>query len=199
MFCLSLPLYRRRWLPRQLIHHTTHVRDFCRDALCDVLQEEPGEFDRSGDHEVVGFYGAERDGVIVGANSVHDADGLEAGHDGKVLGDEVGKAVLYDGIAEDGVGFAEDFELFSRDAAEATDREPRTWERLTVDECRGEPQGASDGSDLFFEKHIQRLNDADEINILGKSADVVVAFHDFAAASALNDVGVCLLYTSRCV
>lgn len=110
------------------------MRDFCRNAFSDVLQEGPGEFDGSGDHEVICFDGAEGDGIVVGADAVHDADGLEAGHDGEVLRDEVRKAVLDDRIAEDGVGFAEDMELFARNTAQTTDRESRTGERLTVDE-----------------------------------------------------------------
>jgi len=131
---LSLPLDRRRRLPRQLIHNPTHVGDFRGDALRDVLQERPGEFDGSGDHEVVGFDGAEGDGVVVGADTVHDTDRLKSRHDGEVLRYEVGEAVLGDGIAEDGVGFAEDFELLARDAAETADGETGSGERLAVDE-----------------------------------------------------------------
>lgn len=185
-----LPLDRRRRLPRQLIHNPTHVGDFRGDALRDVLQERPGEFNGAGDHEVVRLHGAKGDGVVVGANSVHDTDRLKSRHDGEVLRYEIGEAVLDDRIAEDGVGFAEDFELLARDAAEAADCKPRTGERLTVDESCGEPQGASDGADFFFEEYVERLDDADEVDVFRKSADVVVAFHDFAAASALNDVGV---------
>lgn len=133
-FFLSLPLDRRRRLPRQLIHNTAHMRDFGGNAIRNVLQKGPGEFDRAGDHEVVGFDGAEGDGVVVGADTVHDSHRLKSRHDGEVLRDEVGEAVLDDRIAEDGVGFAQDLKFFARDAAEAADRKSRTGERLTVDE-----------------------------------------------------------------
>ncbi len=185
-----LPFNRSRRLARQFVHDAVHVGNLGGDALIYKLQEGPGEFDGAGDHEVVGFDGAEGDGVIVGTDTVFDADGLEAGHDGKELGGEIGEPMLDDGLAENGVGFAENVEFLARDAAETADGETGAGERLPLDERCGQPERSTDGADFFLEEHAQRLDNALKQQVFGEAADVMVTLYDLTAVAAFDDIGI---------
>ena len=142
------PLNGRRRLACQFINHPADMGHLRGNAVAHMLEEIPGETDRQGRHEIVCFDRPKGDGVIVGAGTAGEADGLQAGHDREILGDLAAVAFLLDLLTENGIRLAEDVELFPGDAAQAADGEPRSRKGLAVHHGGGQAQGASDSPDL---------------------------------------------------
>lgn len=63
--------------------------------------------------------------------------------------------------------------------------EPGAGEGLAVDEVTGQAEFPAEGAGLVLEEQPQRLDDLLKIDVIGKSADIVVAF--VVAASPAPD------------
>lgn len=82
---ILFPLNRCRRFTGELVDDAADTRYFGGDSVGDMAEERPREFNGAGDHEVIGFDGAKRNGVVVGPGAVFDANGGEPGHYGKIL------------------------------------------------------------------------------------------------------------------
>ena len=68
--------------------------------------------------------------------------------------------------------------LFRCDFADDTYTKSRSWEGLTIDKLIRKSEKGSDFSYFVLEEQTKRLNDLLEINMIRKSAYVVVALDD---------------------
>ena len=88
-------------------------------------EETHVEMEEIRGHAVDRGDGAQRADEFVGAAVAHHADRLHRQQHGKGLPDRVVEAGLADLVEIDGVGLAQDLELFAGDAARAADRQAR--------------------------------------------------------------------------
>ena len=108
-----------------------------------------------GGHAVGRGDGAKRADEIVGPGVAHDADGLDRQKHGEGLPDGVVEAVVADFVEVDGVGAAQDFDLFRRHLAGDPDRQPRPRERVAADHLVGQAEFAAELADLVLEQLAQ--------------------------------------------
>ena len=188
---LSLKLNRRRGFSCAIVEDAVDAFDFVDDTASGFLEDVPREAGAFGGHEVAGFYGAQDDGVVVGASVAHDADGAHVGEGGEVLAKIFGDACLINLFPIDGVGFLDEFYLFLRDLADDADAQPRPGERLALDKSFGYAELTADFADFVLKKKPERLDDFLEIDMIRQAADVVVRLDDGGhAQAALDDVGI---------
>ncbi|MCY1307852.1 hypothetical protein D9M70_578170 [compost metagenome] len=112
---------------------------------------------------------------FIGTAVTHNANGLNRKQNGKSLPDSVVKASLADFIKIDRICFAQDFKLFARDAARATDRKTRTGERMTSDEAVRKTQFLAQYAHFVLEEFAQRLDQL-HVHALWQTANIVVRF-----------------------
>ena len=117
---------------------------------------------------------------------------MDAGEDGKVLGELAFEASLGDLGAEDGIGLLKQGHLGGGDFADDADGQAWTGEGLAPDQCLGEAQLRSERANFVLEQVAQGFDEL-ELQVVGQAADVVVALDDSGGAvdaAALDDVGV---------
>jgi len=141
-------------------------------------------------HEIDRIDRTQDDCIIVSALVTHDADGAHVGKRREILSDRFIHSCAVHFLAVNGIRFLDDFYFFFRDLTDDADAESRTRERLTHDKFFRNPEMKSYLPYLILEQVAQRLDDFLEINIVRKSADIVVRFDDgrFTAQSAFHDV-----------
>ena len=163
--------------------------DFIDDAAGDFIEHVVWDARPVGGHEVGGGDAAESEGVIVRTEITHDADGAGRGQHGKILIDGAIESSIRDLFAIDGVGIAENVELFFGDLAHDADGEAWAWEWLAPNEIIGEAELEPELEHFIFEEHAQRFDEPFEIDNCWQTADVVVALDDgCVAAATLDDV-----------
>lgn len=144
-----------------------------------------------GGHKVGSGDGAQGEGVVVGAEVAHNADGAVVGEDGKVLVDVAIEAGFGDFVAEDVVGFAQDVEFFFGDLSHYADAESRPGEGLSPHEFGIEAQGLAEFSHFVFEEISEGFDKVLKVDDGGKAPYIVVAFDDGGIArAAFDDVGI---------
>ena len=188
----SFKLNRCRRFCGVVKHDAVDVLDLVHDAVGgggDGLRRQDRDL---GGHEIRRGDGAQGDGVVVGALVAHDADTAHVGQRGKVLARALGHGQLVDLLAPDGVGILHDGDLLGGHIADDADGQARAGERLAGDKVLRQAQLTASLTDLVLEQVTQRLDDFLKVNIVGQTADVVVALDcgRFAAQAGLDHVGV---------
>ena len=138
-----------------------------------MLQEGKGHVLNSGRHGIPGVDRTDHDGPVVGALSVADAGGAEIGHDGEVLPDLAGQAVLCKLLPQDRVGLSHSFQAVTGDGADTAHAEAWAREGLTVDHAVRQAQFAADNAHFILEEDAHRL-DQFKVQVRGQTAGVVV-------------------------
>ena len=103
---------------------------------------------------------------------------MDVGEHREILVDVAVDAGDFDFLAEDSVRILENIELFLGDVAEDTYGKSGARERLTPDKIFGDTELESDLADLVFKQVAQGLYELIEIDVVGQSADIVVALDD---------------------
>ena len=181
----SFPLDRGDGFRRQVVQDAVDALDLGKDPVDDVFQERIGDLFDRGAGGVDRVDRTDDDRPSPGALVVLDTGGAVIGNGGEVLPHLTGKPVLLELFAQDRVGFAHGFEAVAGDRAGAADAETGAGERLTVDHAGGKTEFTADAADLVLVEELDRLDQL-ELQICGKTADVVVRLH----ADALEDIGV---------
>ena len=185
------PLHRCGGFAGDVVDHSVDALDLVDDAAADLVEQLVGDAGPVGGHEVLGRHSAQRKHAVVAAAIAHDADGARVGQDGEVLVHLLVFAGLFQLLAVDRVGKAQRVGLFLRDLAHDADGKARAGERLAGDEVFGKPQLAAELTHFVLKEQAQRLDDLLEVDIVGKTADIVVALDDCGIAKAgFDDVGV---------
>ena len=187
----SFPLHRCGGLAGDVVDNSVDALDLVDDAAADLVEQLVGDAGPVGGHEVLGRHSAQRKHAVVAAAIAHDADGARVGQDGEVLVHLLVFAGLFQLLAVDRVGKAQRVGLLLGDLAHDANGKTRAGERLAGDEILGQPQLAAELTHLVLKEQAQRLDDLLEVDIVGKTADVVVALDDRGAAEAgLDHVGI---------
>src|SRR5271169_88877 len=131
---VSPPLNRPRRLAGHVINDTVDALHLVDDAGGDAADEFHVEGIEVSCHAVGRGHRAQPNDIIIGAVVAHDADGAHRQQHGEGLPDVVVEAGAADFLDIDGVGTAQDFELFLGDAARAADGEARAGKRMAADE-----------------------------------------------------------------
>ncbi len=190
--CHLFKLNRCRRFCGVVKHDAVDVLDLVHDAVGgggDGLRRQDRDL---GGHEIRRGDGAQGDGVVVGALVAHDADTAHVGQRGKVLARALGHGQLVDLLTPDGVGILHDGDLLGGHIADDADGQARAGERLAGDKVLRQAQLTAGLTDFVLEQVTQRLDDFLKVNIVGQTADVVVALDRgrFAAEAGLDHVGV---------
>ena len=133
-------LNRPRRFRGQIVEHAVHALHLVHDAVHDGLEHRKRNLRALGGHEVVRLHGAERNGIVVGAEIAHYADGAEVREGCEVLAELSRKARLLDLLAVDAVCLLDYLYLFRRDFTDDADAESRAREGLAVHELFGEAE-----------------------------------------------------------
>ena len=131
---------RPRRFRGQIVKHAVHALHLVHDAVHDGLEHRKRNLRALGGHQVVRLHGAERNGVVVGAEIAHYADRTEVREGGKVLAKLALKARLLNFLAVDAVCLLDYLNLLRRDFADDADAESRAREGLAVYELFGEAE-----------------------------------------------------------
>ena len=156
-----------------VVDNAVDAADFVDDAGGGAAEETHIVVVEIRGHAVDRGDGAQGADEFVGAAIAHDADGLDRQQHGKGLPDGVVEAGLADLVEIDGIGFAQDFELFAGDAARAADGEARTREGVAADETVGQAEFLAEHAHFILEQLAQRLDQL-HVHALGQAADIVV-------------------------
>ncbi len=70
---LLLPFDGGRWLARNIIHHAVYSVYFVDNAVRDPRQQVMGQARPVSGHEILGRYGPDRRGFLIGPLVTHDA------------------------------------------------------------------------------------------------------------------------------
>ena len=187
----SFPLHRCGGLAGDVVDNSVDALDLVDDAAADLVEQLVGDARPVGGHEVLGRYGTQGEHAVVAAAVAHDANGARVGQDGEVLVHLLVFAGLFQLFAVDRVGKAQRVGLLLGDLAHDADGKTRAGERLAGDEILGQAQLAAELAHLVLKEQAQRLDDLLKVDIVGKTADVVVALDDRGAAEAgFDHVGV---------
>jgi hypothetical protein len=119
----TLPFDRAGRLGGDVVGDAVDALDLVDDPGRGLRQEGMLEGVVVGGHAVDRGHGAQRTDVVVGAPVAHHADGAHRQEHGEGLPDRVVEAVVADLVEIDGIGLAQDRELFAGDLAGAADGE----------------------------------------------------------------------------
>ena len=131
---------RPRRFRGQIVEHAVHALHLVHDAVHDGLEHRKRNLRALGGHEIVRLHGAERNGVVVGAEIAHYADGAEVRECGKVLAELTRKACFLNLLAVDAVCLLDYLNLLRRDFADDADAESRPREGLAVHKRLGKAE-----------------------------------------------------------
>ena len=185
------PLHRCGGLAGNIVYDAVDALDLVDDAAADLVEQLVGDARPVGSHEVLGRHGAQGEHTVVAAAIAHDANGTRVGQDGEILVHFLIFTDLFQLLAVDRVGKAQRVGLLLGDLAHDANGKTRAGERLAGDEILGQPQLAAELTHLVLKEQAQRLDDLLEVDIVGKTADIVVALDDRGAAEAgLDHVGI---------
>ena len=70
--CRSLPLNRRRRLPRNVVHHARNPRHLIDHAMRHAIEKPIRQSRPARRHEIVGLHGAQRDHIVVAPPAAAD-------------------------------------------------------------------------------------------------------------------------------
>ena len=187
----SLPLYRRRWLRRDVVADAVDALHLVDDVVRDLCQEVVGQVRPVGCHGIGAGDGSERYGIVVGALVAHHADAPHVGEqDGACLPYLVVETPVAQGLDEDVVGLLQDAHLLGRDSTEDTDGQAGTGEGMAAYEVLGDAKLTAHTAHLVLEEPLQRFAEL-EVHLLRQSADVMVTLDDLARdVQALDTVGI---------
>ena len=169
-----LPLHRGGGFGGDIISDAVDALDLVGDAAGHARKQPVRQGRVFAGHEVVGDHGAQGEHVIVSALVAHHAHGARVGEHGKILVGAFAQPV--DLLAEDGVGVAQNVQLFFGQLAHDAHGEAGPGERLALDQKPRQTEPTADAADLILEQPAQRLDHALEIHRFGQAAHVVVAF-----------------------
>src|SRR5699024_9328900 len=96
----------------------------------------------------------------------------------EILVDGVFQTSFGDLIAEDIVSIPQDIQFFLGDFTDYADCKARTGERLAHDQIFRQLQLTAQLTNLVFEQQSERFNDFLKVNIVRKTADVMMALDD---------------------
>ena len=115
------------------------------------------------------------EGVVIGTEVAHDADGAGVGEYGEILVDATVKAGIGNFFTVDGVGIAQDVELFFGDVTHDANAQAWTWERLTPYEVIGQTELQAELTHFILKEHTKRFDEALKFYYCWETANVVVA------------------------
>ena len=181
----SLPLDRAGRLRREIVENSVDAIDLGGDAGYDLVKDVVGDLLDRGSHSVLGIDGADDRGPALVSGVVLNADGLHIGNDYEVLPYALGETGLRKLIAEDSICLAECRKSVTGDSAKASYAKAGAGEGLTVNHSVRKTERLADYSYLVLIEKLDGLNEL-KLEILGKSADVVVRLDCLFALSLLN-------------
>ena len=135
-----------------IVDDAVDVVDFVYDAARDFIEDVVRNAGPISRHEVCRRNAAQGQGVVIGSEVAHDADGAVIGKDGKVLVDVALHAGIGDFFAENGIGIAEDIQFIFGDFAHDADSQARSRERLTPYEVFGKAKFSPEFADFVFKE-----------------------------------------------
>ena len=187
------PLDRRRRFAGDVVDDPVDARHLVDDAGADAGKQVVGQACPVGGHEVFGCYGADGDGVVVGAPVAHDADALDRQQHGKDLAGGAVEVGGIDLVEEDLVAQTQGVEALAGYLAEDAHGEAWAWEGVAPDDFFGQAEDLAEFA-YFVLEEVSEWFDELEAEVFGQAADVVVEFDAGAGAcvavAALDDVGV---------
>ena len=190
-FCDLFPLHRCRGFAGDVVDDPVDVFYFVGDAVGDGGKDVVGDSCPIGGHEVVGGDGADGKEVVVGAVVTHDAYGADAGEDAEELGHLAFVAVFGHFIPEHPVGFLEDLDFLGGNFTDDAHTQAGAGEGLPPDQLVGDAQLLAYPADLVLKQAGQRLDDVQELYVLGHFDLIVVGLDLIGVALAgLDAVGV---------
>ena len=185
------PLHRCRGFAGDVVHDPVDVLDLIGNAVGDGGKDVVGNSGPVGGHEIVGGDGADGQEVVVGSVVAHDAHSADAGEDAEELGHLALIAVLGHFIPENPVGLLEDLHLLGGDFTDDAHAQTGTGEGLPPDQLMGNAQLLAYPADLILKEARQRLNDVQELYVVGHFDLVVVGLDLIGVALAgLDAVGI---------
>ena len=182
------PLNGCRGLAGDVINDPVDALDLVDDAGGDLVQHVVGDAGPVGGHKVAGGDGAESQSVVIGPAVTHNAHGTHVGEHREILVHGALQMGLSDLVPENEVCQAQSVQLVLRHLADDPDGKARTRERLAHDQILRQAQLPTKLTDLVLEQVAQRLDDFLKVNVVGQTADVVVALDRgrFAAKAGLD-------------
>ena len=136
-------------------------------------------------HCIGGIYSADNCGPALVTALVLYANALNIGNYDKVLPYLLGKTALVKFVTKNCISLTKRLKSVAGDSTEATDTESGAGERLTVNHCVRKTKRLTNYSYLVLIEKLYRLNEL-EIEVLGKSANVVVGLNCLLALCLLN-------------
>ena len=185
---LLFKLNRSRWLTRQIIEYTVYPAYLVDDSAHYCLQYCKWNLCTFGGHEIDGIYGAQCNCVVVGSLVAHNTNGTHVGQGCEILVRHPGWSFavfflvssycLVHFFPVDGIGILYDADFLSIDFTDDSDTKTRAREWLTEYQMLRNSKFKTGFTNLIFEEVTQRLDDFLEINIIRKTAYIVVGFDD---------------------
>src|SRR5450830_1420183 len=205
----SLPLNRRRRLPRNVIHDAVDAPHLVDDAVRHFTEQGVRQVGPLGGHEVQGLHGAQGHHPFVGAPVAHHAHRFDGQEDGECLAGgfvpvarQVAGVDAFDGhglegrvaqlFDEDGVGAAQQVGVFLLDFAEDAHAQAGAGERMAVDHVVRQAERDAELAHFVLEQFAQGFQQL-QIQGFRQAAHVVVALDGLAflaLAGALDHVRV---------
>ena len=163
-----------RRFARKIVEYAVYALYFVDDAVHALLEYFERDVRHFCGHEIVGFDSTQYDGIVVGTEVTHDADGADVRERCEVLVDLTIETGLRDLLAVDGIGILYDAHLLWGYFTDDTYAETRARERLTVYEILRQSELETDTTNLILEEEAQRLDDLLELDILWQATDIVM-------------------------
>ena len=149
---ILFPFNRCGWFTGNIVDDAVDVVYFVYDAARDFIEDVVRNAGPISRHEVGRRDTAQGQGVVIGSEVAHDADGAVVGEDGKVLIDVALHAGIGDFFAEDGIGIAEDVQFFFGDFTHDADGQTRTREGLAPYEVFGKAKFSPEFANFVFKE-----------------------------------------------
>ena len=149
------------------------MRHLVDDAVGDDIEHIVWDLCPVCGHAVDRGHGADGYGVVICPLIAHDADGTHIGQAGEVLPDLFLQAGLGDLLAQDGIRFSDDVQLFFGDVAQDADTESRAGERLSPYHFFRQTKLDAQRAHFVLEQRVQRLDEL-ELHVFRQAADIVM-------------------------
>ncbi len=172
-----LELYRAGGLTCKVVEYAVYAFDLVYYTSHDFIQNCIWYLGCICSHKIGGIYGTENDGVVVGAEVAHDADGTHVGKGGEVLAEPFVESGARDLVAVDEIGVLNYSNLIGGYFADYADPKAGAGEGLAEDHIVGDAEFKTCFSDFVFKEHSKRFDDLFEIYHTWKAADIVMGFY----------------------